>query len=246
MDRDWVYTDPTPDAEMEILATEKKHSKDKGTKMKTLTAKSFLSRLGAARAVLIAGALFAIGLSHSAKADSIYTYIGNDYTICSGTYCAGGPYALRVTFDTALTGNALDNLSFADITSTIASFTFADGRGLTVAEHTVGGSVSASISTDAYGNIVSWLVGGYADSANVQMQTNWNSPTSFFPGADFSETTVSFGGSYGFISSNPGTWVMQASTSVPEPTYGTLLGAGLLGLLALAARSRRLAPWVSR
>jgi hypothetical protein len=202
---------------------------------------------------VLIGLLFAT-LATSGKASTLYTYTGNHYTTCSGTYCVGGPYALQVTIDTSLTGNALDNLSFADITSTITSFAFTDGSGLTVDEHTIGGSSSAvcgapllcvSISTDASGNIVAWFVGGYADSGNVQMQTNWHSPFGFIPGADFSETTVSFGGSYGINLNEPGTWVMQASTSVPEPNYNTLLGAAVL-LLVLAARSNCLAPWVSR
>jgi len=48
------------------------------------------------------------------------------------------------------------------------------------------------------------------------MQTNLNSPVGFIPGADFSETTASFAGSYGFLSSDPGTWTMQTG-AVMQP-----------------------------
>ena len=209
--------------------------------MNPFTAKNFLSRARTARGLLLTAALFVLGLPPSAPADTIYTYTGHNYTSCAGTYCTGGPYALSATFKTTLTGSALDNLSFADITPTITSFVFTDGSGLTINQNTVGARTSISLSTDASGNIVTWLAGGYANSAEVQMQTNWNSPFGFIPGADFSETTASFAGSYGFIGNNPGTW-----TSTPDPPPGTLLGTGLLALLAFVTRSKCRASWVSR
>jgi hypothetical protein len=49
------------------------------------------------------------------------------------------------------------------------------------------------------------------------MQTNWDSPSGFIPGADFSETTASFAGSYGFIGTDPGKW--SASTGLTNYTY---------------------------
>ena len=51
----------------------------------------------------------------SANADTVYTYTGNAYTSCGGAYCVGGPYALSVTLDTTLSGNALDNLPDAEL-----------------------------------------------------------------------------------------------------------------------------------
>jgi len=157
--------------------------------------------------------LCALATSLNPPPTTVYTYTGHEYASCSGTYCTGGPHALRVRFLTTLTGNGLHNLSFTDITPTITSFAFTDGSGPTVDEHTIGGSTSVSISTDASGNIVSWLIGGYAASTNVQMQTNWDSPFSFIPGADFSETTAFFAGSYGLIGNDPGTWAIARTFS---------------------------------
>jgi hypothetical protein len=131
-----------------------------------------------------------------------YTYQGNNYTTCSGTYCTGGPYALSVTFDTTLTGSALDNLPFTNIASTITSFTFTDGSGLTL-DSNIG---QFYISTNASGNLVSWVIGACGATCDTQMQTNWDSPSSFSPGIDFSETSVSFTGSYGEVSNDPGKW----------------------------------------
>jgi hypothetical protein len=180
----------------------------------------------------------------SAKADSIYTYTGNNYTICGGTYCTGGPYALSIVFSTTLTGSALNNLPFTNVTSTISSYTFTDGSGLTLTQsNNASGTLNISISTNASGNIVSWFVGAYTLNAIVQMQTNWNSPLGFIPGADFSETTPNFAGNFGFIGNNPGTWTSAAP--VPEPPSFRLLGTGL-GALMVAAWRRRKKPCRAR
>ena len=75
--------------------------------------------------------MFALA-AQTVKAGTItYNYTGNDYTTCAGTYCTGGPYALSVAFTTTLTGSALANLPFTNITSTVTSFAFTDGSGLT-------------------------------------------------------------------------------------------------------------------
>ena|SRR5437773_8859500 len=177
----------------------------------------------------------------SAQADTVYTYTGNDYTTCGGTYCTGGPYALSATFATTLTGSALDNLPFTNITATITSFKFTDGSGLTLdnTNDLVLGSPDIEISTNASGNIVAWFAGAYTFPATTQMQTNWDSPFSFFPGADFSETTPSFAGDFGFIGSDPGTWRM-VSTATPEPSTFLLLATGLLVFgIVLARQAKR-------
>jgi len=124
-------------------------------------------------------------------------------------------YALSVTFTTTLTGSALVNLPYTDISSTVTSFTFTDGSGLTI-DNSNFSSPTFHISTDASGNIVTWLIGACGSTCNIQMQTNLNSPVGFIPGADFSETTASFAGSYGFLSSDPGTWTMQTG-AVMQP-----------------------------
>jgi hypothetical protein len=156
------------------------------------------------------GSCFLMGLALPAKA-TILTYVGNDYTSCSGNYCTGGPYALSIWLNTTLSGSALDNLSFANITSSVTSFNFSDGTGLIL--NNSANSSDVYISTNASGHITGWLVGACGATCNIQMQTNLNSPSGFQPGADFSETAVSFSGAYGFVSSDPGNWYNGSSIS---------------------------------
>lgn len=170
--------------------------------------------------------------SFSAQANTVYTYTGNSYDQCGGAYCSGGPYSLSATFETTLTGNALVSLPFQDIKSTVTSFAFTDGTGLTVNQNTVGGYSHFEISTNSLGDIITWLIGGYANNSNMQMQTNWNTFYSFHPGADFSETALNFAGDYGFVSNNPGTWV-RTDSPVPAPAAVWLLGTGIIGLLGI-------------
>jgi hypothetical protein len=43
------------------------------------------------------------------QADSVYSYTGNAYTTCEGSYsCTGTTPAMTITFDMTLTGSALD------------------------------------------------------------------------------------------------------------------------------------------
>ncbi len=209
--------------------------------MNLLKGNDFSSRVWVARAcLLLAGALFAMGLAPSAIAGTIYTYTGNDYNDCGGIYCTGGPYALAVVFETTLAGNALVNLPFTDITGTITSYDFTDGTGLTFNNiNNTAAQLDIEMATDGSGNIVAWFVGAYSFPAEIQMQTNWNSPVGFIPGADFSETTSGFAGDFGFLYNDPGIWSMQASV-VPEPSAFALLGTGMVALMiGLSRRGRR-------
>jgi PEP-CTERM motif len=201
--------------------------------MNTFTTKSYLSRLGSPVAMLLTSALVAIFLTPSAKAGTIYTYTGNAYTTCGGTYCSGGPYALSVAFTTTLTGSSLANLPYTDISATITSFTFSDGSGLTLHSNLQ----FLDISTNASGKISTWLIGACGTTCDTQMQTNWHSPVGFNPGADFSETTANFAGNYGIVLANPGTWV--ASSTIPEPSTFVLLAIGLLVFGTVRARRAR-------
>lgn len=186
----------------------------------------------------LAVAILATGLAPAAEGGTIFTYAGNPYTQCGGSYCTGGPYALHVVFETTLSGSSLNSLPFTNLSATITSFEFTDGSGLTLNNSTPTAYSDIRISTNSSGQVVAWFVGAYTFPADIQMQTNWNSPISFIPGADFSETTASFAGDFGFVANNPGTWATTAS-SVPEPSTLTLVAAGCFALGIVLTRRRK-------
>jgi hypothetical protein len=90
------------------------------------------------------------------RADTIYTYVGNPYTECEGTYvCNGKTPALSLRLDTPLMGSQLDNLSNDWIP--VSTFYFTDGMGyfITQANQVFHDLI---VSTDAHGNITNWYI----------------------------------------------------------------------------------------
>jgi len=210
--------------------------------MNRFTAKNFFSRVGVSRAVLIAGALLMMGLAPSAKADTVYTYTGNPFTSCVGTYTCGTTPFLSVTFDVT-PGTPLDNLTLfspgSDLTPDIMTFSFSDGSGLDITQANAS-DFGFEVSTNGSGAIVNWAILAEIPSPLDQYQfantDNWAGEI-----ADGSESTPYGVGTNGGI---PGTWT-SVVTSTPEPSSSLLLGTGLLGLLALAVKGKRLAPAAS-
>lgn len=145
----------------------------------------------------------------AARADTLFTYQGNNYTLLAGTYSTGGPYALSIQFVTTLSPTALANMSFTDITGTVISFQFTDGSGLNLNSRlTPSPNTEFQIATSPSGYPFEWLVS--AGTTSTTMQTNWNSPSGFSPGFDFSETSLNFAGSYGqSVSARAGGWMFS-------------------------------------
>jgi hypothetical protein len=133
--------------------------------------------------------LLCLMLSDSLRAGTEYTYTGNAYNVCVGTYAPSGinnvcpnPYALSLTFNTSLKGNALDNLVLnapldmasshcsgcigiapiaGDLTGSITSFSFTDGTGFSVTQADTA-NYGFDVTTDRHGNILAWFI--YAQS----------------------------------------------------------------------------------
>jgi hypothetical protein len=185
-------------------------------------------------------AFFWLMLPGSLRADTVYSYTSPTYNNCTGTYCTGGPYALSFTFDVTA-GTPLDNLSLfgsgSDITADVSSFTFTDGSGLEITQANAT-AYSFQIATDASGNLTSWAVWADAD------------PTSPIPLLE-DVGSNNFGTDsydYSMVGPPPDDAVQNKGyyQPVPEPSCSLLLGAGLLSILALAARYKRHPPSASR
>ncbi len=104
----------------------------------------------------------------------VYSYVGNAYTKCEGTYavsgalgaCAGS-YHLSITFTVDLPAKALDNLhvanpvypteEFVNITADITDFRFTDGMGVTLTPaNSPAGDYAFLMDTNASGLPTGW------------------------------------------------------------------------------------------
>jgi len=212
--------------------------------------------------IILAVLSVAIG-APTAHADTVYTYTGNAYNPadCLGVYCSGGPYAMSITFDTTLTGSALDNLTIdtvagGDLTADVSSFSFADGI-LTINQ---GNAIlnpeftSFDVSTDDNGNITAWSLSALCDPVCGPSQPddqvialsrsippfaiNDVTDQSAVYACSTSEcSALAAGGGLGDNFGPAGTWTSSATvTNTPEPSSLLPVAAGLLGLIVVGRR----------
>jgi hypothetical protein len=209
-------------------------------------AKNFPSRPRVARAVLMAGALLALGLAQSAKADYIYTYTGNaftywtegfDATNVSGSITLASPLPPDTVLDLTPPASPILPTGFE---FTDGEFTMRSGTPFLVLD----GSFLATGST---GSIIHWCV--CLSGSAASLATSWILPDQAYlcgsavrANQDFSYQYKSPTEPQGFQAGNldsPGTWTESESgpAGVPEPTTIGLTALG--GAILLLARRRQ-------
>jgi hypothetical protein len=206
--------------------------------------------------------LLCLMLSDSLRAGTEYSYVGNSYNFCVGTYAPGGinnvcpnPYALTLAFDTSLKGHALDNLTLGtgNITADVTSFSFGDGSGFSLAQSDAT-NFSVDIATNSHGKIVSWIISaqdypptgtgpfsqaltesGYGLGA-IADNTLLESYDGTSSGTELNGNFTEVGGGFADSTQPPNQISGAQNWTVPEPSGIVLLASGLLGLLAFAAK----------
>jgi hypothetical protein len=177
-----------------------------------------------------------------ALADTVYTYTGNDFTVAaapyftnaesvSGSFDVSSPLAAKMTMQQILP----------------ASFSFSDGY--QTFDNSNAGIGSFGISTDQYGDIISWSI--ELNIGNNELDTNTTIPN--YPGFGQDSGDVFGQGIWnGYVVSevyeaynvsDPGTWTSNLPpadppAATPEPPSLAFMATGLLGLAAVVKRHR--------
>jgi len=206
--------------------------------MKTLSDRK-AQAIGRAAKVLLVGALLAIGLVQSAKANTTYIYTGNPMITLTGSGCpTGNPITGSFILPTAISDNSTVEYGFPAV-SFPGSFDFA-ACGVNYSSTLYTGtqymnSVNQfNITTDGAGVPLYWDIHMGLPTGDNEIQI-YNEPSTYIFGAgcfDFADLNGNTGQST--CTPAPGTWTVTSSTSpTPEPGTGflTLIGVGLLAVM---------------
>jgi hypothetical protein len=171
----------------------------------------------------------------SARADTIYTYTGNPFTVFSGLDVC--PRVCNISGSFTLASPLATNLPFGAITP--AAFSFTDGS-VTVTEGASEGG-RFEVATDSGGNISFWEIAlgsgqpfgpGVCTSLDTVRDPVGTPQDNSLSVSCSSEAFIGTA----LVNSNPGSW---SSSTVPEPGTHILFVIGLLGIAGTVLRQNR-------
>jgi hypothetical protein len=187
------------------------------------------------KVVLICSICLLCWAAPPALADEMYTYTGNSYNLCSGSYVSPcSQYRITGSFTTTLDLFHLQNVvNFVIPSYDIASFSFLDGSGLAINQSNARTSLF-EITTNSFGNIASpqgWNV--FLVGQTGEMSTSSCDIAPCIGAQDWSQTVDGYAqGAF----ENPGVWAGPAPVPTPEQSTVILFGAALLGLIGMGLR----------
>jgi hypothetical protein len=187
--------------------------------------------------MVVAAAWLALSLA-TAKANTIYTYAGNNFTVTQDNTPPDGTYdtSMRVTAWFELASPLAANLPYQNINPAVLNFSFNDGRNTLTPANS---QVTVNLSTNNGGNIDAWSVEAVSSPVTLVGQQQFNIRTTNAFGSVVDRATIfqctivgPFGCADGSAdiaqnSLNPGVWTSGETHAVPVP----IAGAGLPGLL---------------
>jgi len=178
---------------------------------------------------LMVSALFVVGLATSARADTIYTYTGNNFTAFAGGYACSPECGVTGSF-------TLDQALSANINTPITpiSYTFTDGNTVWTSNNSV--LWSSQVITDSQAAIAGWelifeinpdcgIGCTMSELFTADSGGTIQDMTQLYPNGSFAA------GAYNFYV--PGVWTANSIAATPEPSTVLLLATGLLGLGAM-------------
>jgi hypothetical protein len=190
---------------------------------------------------LVFGIALFSALAGTARADTQYSYSGDDFTSWTNTAC---PPACHITGSLTLATPLLTGSNVADVIP--LSFSFTDGITTWTDVNAPGGIFE--FSTDAMGNITFWI-GSLAKTQDPSQCDPGSSDLRFLKfestssfalnsGTAICATDTSISGLYDAENESSGIWTVSTAGGTPIPEPGAL-SLTLLGLLAAAIFWRR-------